>query len=359
MPRRSLAYPELITVRPMLVVVFTRQLSSMLTNGVPIVLALDTLAHQPEDELFGDIVDACSQKIQTGGSFSAATAQFPKVFPTMFQTMIHIGEQTGSLDVALDRLALWLERDQGLRQRLRSALTYPGFVIILAVLMALTIFYTIMPTFVNIFADMQSELPLPTKLLLGMTEALRSPPQVLCMLAVLVAGVTAFRRWKNSHRGSLQFYRLCKRIPLIGSMMVYGGLARYCSAMEALLNSGMNLTQALRLAGNACGDPLLREDSVELVKSVSEGNLLAEHLEGRDEIYPGTLRSMLSVGEETSALPDMFGRTAAFYELEMNFKVEALGAALEPLMLAVVALVVATVILSIFLPLYSSLGKLG
>ncbi len=359
MARRSLAYPELLTVPPMLVVVFTRQLSSMLTNGVPIVLALDTLSHQPEDELFGDVIDACSQQIQKGGSFSSATTRFPKIFPTMFQTMVHIGEQTGSLDVSLDRLALWLERDQALRQRLRSALTYPGFVIILAVIMALTIFYTIMPTFVSIFADMQSELPLPTKILLGITEALRSPPQMLCLLAGLVAGLTAFRRWKNSPRGSLQFYRLCKRVPLVGPMVVYGGLARYCSAMEALLASGMSLTQALRLAGNACGDPLLREDAADMVRSVSEGNLLAEHLEAREEIYPGTLRSMLSVGEETSSLPEMYGRTAAFYELEMTFKVEALGAALEPLMLAVVAFVVATVILSIFLPLYSSLGKLG
>ncbi|MBX3169614.1 MAG: type II secretion system F family protein [Candidatus Eremiobacteraeota bacterium] len=359
MRTRDINQPDLIRVDSMLVVVFTRQLSSMLASGVPIVLALDTLSHQPEDEVFGDVIDDCSQRIQKGGSFSAASSRFPKIFPPMFQTMIHIGEQTGSLDESLNRLALWLERDQALRQRLRSALTYPTFVIILAALMALTIFYTIMPTFVSIFADMQAELPLTTKLMLGLTEALRSPPQVLCMLAVVVAGVTAFRRWKNSPRGALHFHRLVKRIPLIGPMVVYGGLARYCSAMEALLSSGMNLTQALRLAGNACGDPLLGDDSAAMLRSVSEGNLLAEHLGDREDIYPTTLRSMLAVGEETSSLPDMFGRTAAFYELEMTFKVEALGAALEPLMLAVVALVVATVILSIFLPLYSTLGKLA
>lgn len=359
MPRRSLEHPELMTVPAMLVVVFTRQLASMLASGVTIILALETLSHQPEDELFGDVIDDCSQKIQKGGSFSVATTRYPKIFPPMFQTMIHIGEQTGSLDESLNRLALWLERDQALRQRLRSALTYPTFVIILACLMALTIFYTIMPTFVSIFADMAAELPLTTRVMLGLTEALRSPPQVLCMLAVSVAGVTAFRRWKNSPLGELQFHRMVKRIPLIGPMVVYGGLARYCSAMEALLNSGMNLTQALRLAGNACGDPLLREDSAAMVKSVSEGNLLAEHLSDRQDIYPTTLCGMLAIGEETSSLPEMFGRTGAFYELEMTFKVEALGAALEPLMLAVVALVVSTVILSIFLPLYSTLGKLG
>ncbi len=355
---RSLEHPELVRVEPMLVVVFTRQLSSMLESGVPIVQALETLSHQPEDEVFGDVVDACAEKIMRGVSFCKAASDFPKVFPPMYQTMVQIGEQTGALDEALNRLALWLERDQALRQRIRSALTYPGFVIALAGLMALTLFYTIMPTFVTIFEDMQVELPLLTRLMIGLTRALRSPPQFLCMLAVFVAGLTAFRRWKNSPGGALQFNRLCRMIPLIGSMVAFGGLARYCSAMEALLNSGMNLNQALRLAGGACGDVLLASDTRALIQSVSEGNLLVDHLQRNEEIYPGTLRSMISIGEETSSLPEMFGRTAAFYELELNFKIDALGSALEPLMLSGVALVVATIILSIFLPLYGSLGKL-
>jgi len=277
----------------------------------------------------------------------------------MYQTMVQIGEETGGLDESLNRLALWLERDQALRQRIRSALTYPGFVLALAALMALGIFYTIMPTFVSIFEDLQVELPLLTRIMMAITRALRSPPQFLCLLALLVAGVTAFRRWINTPEGFLQFHLACRKIPLVGSMMVYGGLARYCSAMEALLNSGMTLNQALRLAGGACGDPLLQKDSKGLIQSVTEGNLLAEHLQAKEDIYPGTLRSMLSVGEETSSLPDMYGRTAAFYELELNFKIEALGAALEPLMLAVVALLVATIILSIFLPLYASLGEMS
>ena len=355
---RSLEYPELIQVQPMLVVAFTRQLSSMLESGVPIVQALETLSHQPEDELFGDVIDACAGKIMQGVSFCKAASGFPKVFPPMYQTMLQIGEQTGSLDEALSRLALWLERDQALRQRIRSALTYPAFVIALAVLMALILFYTIMPTFVSIFEDMNVELPLLTRLMMAMTRTLRSPPQFLCLLAILVAVVTAFRRWKTSPAGALQFNQLCRKIPLVGSMVAFGGLARYCSAMQALLNSGMTLNQALRLAGGACGDPLLQSDTRALIQSVSEGTLLVEHLQRKEEIYPGTLRSMLSVGEETSSLPDMYGRVAAFYELELNFKIEALGAALEPLMLSAVALVVSAIILSIFLPLYGSLGKL-
>lgn len=342
----------------MLVVVFTRQLSSMLENGVPIVQALETLAHQPEDEVFGDVVDACSEKISKGVRFCHAISQYPRIFPPMYQTMVQIGEETGGLDASLNRLALWLERDQAVRQRIRSALTYPGFVIVLAGLMALTIFYTIMPTFVSIFEEMQVDLPLITRIMMALTRALRSPPQFLCMLAVVVAASTAFRRWVASPEGMVQFHRACRRIPLLGPMVIYGGLARYCSAMEALLNSGMKLNQALRLAGAACGDPLLQDDSRALIQSVSEGNPLVDHLQNRREVYPDTLRSMLRVGEETSSLPDMFGRTASYYELELNFKIEALGAALEPIMLCMVALVVATVILSIFLPLYASLGQM-
>lgn len=359
MRNRNLEQPERISVNSMLVVVFTRQLSSMLTSSVPILQALETLSEQPDDPVFGEVVDSCAEKLQQGVSFSVAISRFPLIFPPIYQTMVQIGEKTGSLDEALNRLALWLERDQALRQRIRGALTYPGFVIILACLMALTVFYTIMPTFVSIFEDMQAELPIITQMMLGLTRALRNPPIVLCGLAAAMAGWTAFQTWRQTPAGSLQFYRLCKTVPLVGSMLVFGGIARYCSAMEALLVSGMTLTSALRMAGGACGDPLLQADSAAMVQSVSDGNLLAEHISKREDIYPNTLRGMLSVGEETSNLPEMFGRTAVYYELEMNFKVEALGAALEPLMLGVVAVVVATVILSIFLPLYSSLGKLA
>ncbi|MBS2038954.1 type II secretion system F family protein [bacterium] len=359
MRNRNLEQPERIRVESMLIVVFTRQLSSMLTSSVPILQSLETLSEQPEDPVFGEVIDSCADKLQQGVSFSAAISRFPLIFPPIYQTMVQIGERTGSLDESLSRLALWLERDVALRQRIRGALTYPGFVIVLASLMALTVFYTIMPTFVSIFEDMQVELPIITQIMLGLTRALRNPPAVLCMLAAAMAAWTAFQGWRKSPSGSLQFYRLCKSIPLIGSMLVFGGVARYCSAMEALLVSGTTLTSALRMAGNACGDPLLQADSAAMVQSVSDGNLLAEHLSKRDDIYPSTLRGMLSIGEETSTLPEMFGRTATYYELEMNFKVEALGAALEPLMLGVVALVVATVILSIFLPLYSSLGQLA
>lgn len=359
MRNRGLEQPELIKVDSMLVVVFTRQLGSMLESGVPIVQALETLAYQPEDEVFGDVVNACAEEISKGIRFCRATSRFPKVFPPMYQTMVEIGEETGGLDESLNRLALWLERDQALRQRIKSALTYPGFVLALAVLMGLAIFYTVMPTFVSIFEDMQVELPLLTRIMMALTRALRTPPQFLCILAILVAGVTAFRRWTKTPEGHLQFHNFCRKVPLVGSMLVYGGLARYCSAMEALLLTGMTLTHALRLAGVACGDPLLQKDARALIQSVSEGNLLVEHLQAKEEIYPGTLRSMISVGEETSSLPDMYGRTAAFYEVELNFKIEAFGAALEPLMLAFVALMVATLILSIFLPLYASLGKMG
>lgn len=357
MRERNLEQPERITVNPMLVVVFTRQLSSMLTSSVPILQALETLSDQPEDPVFGEVLEFCAEKLQHGVSFSVAVSRFPGIFPPIYQTMVQIGERTGSLDESLSRLALWLERDQALRQRIRGALTYPGFVMALACLMALTIFYTIMPTFVSIFEDMQVELPITTRVMLGLTRALRDPPSVLFMLSALTAGWSAFRSWRKSPTGSLQFYRFCKRVPLVGSMLLFGGLARYCSAMEALLVSGMTLTSALRMAGTASGDPLLEADSPAMVQSVSDGNLLAEHLYKQEEVYPSTLRGMLSIGEETSTLPEMFGRTAAYYELEMNFKVEALGAALEPLMLGIVAVVVATVILSIFLPLYSSLGQ--
>lgn len=353
------SWAKTVSVKPQLVVIFTRQLASMLENAVPILSAMNTLSHQAADPSFGEVIRLCCERIETGGDFSRAIANFPKVFPPIYKTMVQIGEQTGALDSALNRLALWLERDEALRQRLKSALVYPAFVSATAFCMTLGIFYTIMPIFVGIFADMKIQLPAITKLMVLITSVLRSPPQLLLMLAVVTGSITYFRRWTSTLQGYATFFQLCLKVPVLGDMLSFGGLARFCSAMEALLQTGMDITTSLRMAASASGSPLLQKNSPALVASVVEGNPIVEHMNKFPEVYPTTLRNMIGSGEEVSRLPEMFSRTATFYELEMNYKVEALGATLEPVLLAGVSMIVATIVLSIFLPLYSYIGQLG
>lgn len=348
-----------VRVPPLVVVVFTRQLASMLATAVPIVQALDTLSHQSENPAFGEVVRICGQRLETGISFSHCVSLFPRVFPSIYKTMVQIGETTGSLDSSLDKLATWLERDQTIRHRVKSALSYPMFIMVLATGLTLAIFYSIMPTFASIFQDMNISLPLLTRLVMGFTKVLRDPPTMLIVVAVLVAAGSWFRHFYRTPSGYRQSFALLIKIPVAGDMVRFAALTRYCSSLEVLLGCGMDINTSLRLAAGASGSPLLEQDAPYLIASVSEGNPVAYHMAHHPEIYPMTLRSMIGSGEEVSRVPEMCSRIATFYEMELSFRIDALSATLEPVMLAGVALVVATIVLSIFLPLYSNLAQLG
>lgn len=343
-----------------LVVIFTRQLASMLASGVPLAQAMDTLSHQPDAPVFGEVIRLCGQRLETGSKLSHCLTFFPRVFPTIFVTMVAIGEETGALEDALERLAIWLERDDALRQRLKSAVTYPGFVLSLSVGLTLALFYTVMPGFISIFTDMKVELPLITRIVVAITNYLRNPGAVLAGLAVLGLGLHALRRWLATPRGWLSFFSVALRLPVLGPMLRFGGISRYCAAMEALLETGMDITRSLQLAAAASGSPVIEKDSALLVASViSAGGMVSEHMRYADDVYPATMTNLVASGEETSQLSEMYGRCAAYYDMEMNYKVEALGAALEPLMLFLVSMVVGTIVLSVFLPMYSYIDQIG
>ena len=348
-----------VAVPPRTVVIFTRQMASMLKNAVPILGALDTLSNQVEHPVFGEVIRLSCEKIEAGVKFSRVIAYFPKVFPPIYVTMVQIGEQTGSLDEALERLAHWLERDDNLRQRLKSALTYPAFVMTLSTVLTLGLFYTLIPGFIQIFDDMKVELPMITQIVVFITNSLRNPGAVLIGLSVIGILTTAFRKFISTPSGMGTFYRFCLKVPVVGGMLTFGGLARYCAAMEALLTTGMDIAKALKLSANASGNPLIKHDSEFLINSVLEGEPVGEYMRMHPNVYPPTLTNLVSSGEESSRLAEMFGRTASFYDMEMGYQVEALGATLEPLMLFGVSFIVGTIVLSIFLPMYGFIGKLS
>lgn len=349
-----------VKVPARLVVIFTRQLASMLASGVPLSQATDTLSHQPDAPVFGEVIRICGERLETGSRFSHCLTFFPRVFPNIYVTMVAIGEETGGLEDALDRLAIWLERDDALRQRLKSAVTYPAFVLSLSVILTLALFYTVMPGFISIFMEMKVELPLITRIVVAITNFLSNPGAVLSGLALLGLGLHFLRRWLLTPQGWLSFFSFALRVPVLGSMLRFGGVARYCAAMEALLETGMDITKSLKMAAAASGNPLIERDSALLVASViSEGGLVSEHMRYANDVYPATMTNLVASGEETSQLSGMYGRCAAYYDMEMNYKVEALGAALEPLMLFFVSMIVGTIVLSVFLPMYSYIDQIG
>lgn len=358
-PDRAAEWRAKVTVPPQVLCVFSRQLATMLRNAVPIVQALETLSYQEEYPNFGEVVADIAEKISQGHMFSHQLAQYPRIFSKIYQTLVAIGERTGDLDSSLERLSDWLERDQRLRQRVKSAMTYPIFVLILSVVLTLFMFYTVLPSFLGIFSEMDVPLPWITRVVLFITQAVRQPGFWLVFLGGLGVLYSVGGEYLRTPQGQVSLFRVLRRIPLVGAMLMMGSSARFCMSVEAMLSSGMDLARALRMAASASGNPEFIADAPNLERSIMDGEPCSDYMAMHPEIYPPSLTHMVMAGEQSSRLADMFGRSGEYFDVEMNFQVDALSAAMEPLMLATVASVVATVILSIFLPLYSYLGKLG
>ena len=345
-----------IPARPVLI--FTRQLSSMLLSGVHLVEALNTLSHQEEYPQFGEIIRQVCTMLESGVPFSQCISYFPRVFPPIFVTMVQVGERVGALDSSLDKVSAWLERDDSLRRRLISALAYPVFVLALALTLTLGLFYFVMPGFVAIFTDIKADLPWITVLVVWITNSLRNPGILLFLFSVVGLIFSARGFLSHNPEGQRILYRLALRIPLVGALISDAGLARYCSACSTLLSSGVDITAAVTLAANASGSPLLIEDAPVLVRYIAAGGQMSGHMK-RNPLYPPTLASMVASGSEVSRVPEMLERAAIFYDIEVGYKVEALGKSIEPILVSGIACVVGTMVLAVFLPIYSILGKLG
>lgn len=341
------------------VVLFTRQFETLINSGVPMVQSLDTLSRQEEYPDFGLIVSEVSNYVSNGNNLSSSLSRFPQIFPKLFVAMVSIAERSGNLNECLRLLAEWMEKDSELSARIRSALSYPAFIMGTTALLTLGLFYGVMPSFLSIFEEMHVELPLVTRMVLALTKAIRSPLAWAVGLVLFFLLKTQLRRAWEDDDGRVFLYRLMVAIPVLGSLLRDGSSSRYCFAVQALLGSGNNLASTLRLSAAVSGSPLLEQDVPEIVKSVSEGELVSQHLNGNPEIYSQTIIHFVSAGEEASRLPEMFGRAGEFHQLQMEGHVDALKAALEPIMLGSVALIVGTIIFSIFLPLYGFLNQIS
>lgn len=361
----GLADPELrselsaATVEPGEVAALTRQLATLLSGGVPLVQALGILRQQPENPLLGDVVGDVGAQVGSGHRLSAALSHYPKVFGQLFVTMVAVGENCGLLDQSLRNLADWLEKDDALRRKVKAAMTYPLLVFGLAVLLTVVMFVTVLPGFITIFEDLQTPLPLITQLVVLITKALRHPLFWLTTVALGAGLRAALRKAQADSQRNLQLYRWLQRIPGLGGLLFHSSCARYCATVGVLLNAGMDLRRSLTLAAAASGSPVLEQDAKKLVNAVIHGHAVGDYMMAHPHIYSGTMTQMAVAGEEASRLPEMLTRASRFHELEVESRIEAISAALEPILLSGVAVVVGTVLVAFFIPLYGIVATLA
>jgi type IV pilus assembly protein PilC len=330
--------------------VFSRQFATMVTSGLPILKSLSILEQQTESKILAKNISEVRMDIERGSSLSGAMAKHPKAFDEMYVAMVRAGEAGGVLEAVLLRLADNLEREVSLRRRIKSAMTYPvvvlGFVTL--ILMAMLLF--IVPQFKSIYAQLNGVLPLPTRILLSVSEVFRH--DFLIVAAVVAILVYVFRRYKKTERGREQWDTLKLKFPIFGPLFQKSALARFARVLGVLSKSGVPILQSLDVVSETVNNSLMSKAVQEVKESVRQGESIAKPL-ARHAIFPPMVVQMLLVGEETGALDTMLEKIAMFYDDEVTAAVDSLTAIIEPVMIFIVGGAVGLSVIALYLPMFN------
>jgi type IV pilus assembly protein PilC len=337
-------------IKPTDLTVMTRQLSTMVSSGMTILRALYVLESQTENKLLADSITEVRKDVEAGLALSDAMERHPKVFSPLFVAMTRAGETGGMLEGALLRIADQLEKDDALRRQVKSAMTYPMVVITFAGAILIGLVTFLVPVFIGVFKQFGGDLPLITKVTVGLSNAITGYWWLVMM--VIGGSIYAFKRWKASETGRGQWDAFRLRIPFkIGDIVQKVSLARWSRTLSALVSAGVPLMQALDITAKTAGNRVVENVMDSVIESVKQGGTIAEPLKAAP-VFPGMVTQMVAVGEETGALDQMLSKIADFYEDQVEASVKSLTSILEPLMLVVVGGMVGFIVISMYLPLF-------
>src|SRR5215203_3457263 len=332
-------------------VIFSRQLATMINAGLPIVRALYILSEQTENPKLNDVVVAVRKDVEAGLSLSEALEKHPDAFSRLYVEMVKAGEIGGILDGVLLRIADQLEKDQDLRRKIRSALTYPVVVLILAILAASFMLIFIVPVFAGLFEDLGGTLPLPTRICMAISNILTSFWGILVYAGMALA-VVLFLRWKKTEQGRKAWGRAVLRIPAkIGDVVRKVALARFARTLATLSAAGVPILQAIEITATSSGNWVVEKALLKSRDAIREGIPIYKPLE-EEPVFPPMVTRMIAVGEETGDIDGMLTKIAEFYESEVDAAVKALTSIIEPLMIIVVGSIVGGIVISMYLPMF-------
>lgn len=331
------------------VAVASRQLATMINSGLPLLRAITVLAEQTESKALARIWDEVRADVQQGESFSAGLAKHPKAFNQLYVAMVRAGETGGVLDSVLLRIADTLEKQVELRNKVKSAMTYPVMVAALVMLILVAILLFVVPTFQQLYDDLGGTLPLPTRILLVLSDIVK---RFLPLVFLGIAGFAfAMRRYVSTERGRAQFDFLKLRVPIFGELFRKVAMSRFSRTLAALLRAGVPVLQSLEITQDTVGNTVVANALKDVHASVREGESLARPLE-RHKVFPPMVVQMLAVGEETGAVDSMLEKVADFYDSEVDATVQSLTSLIEPLLIAVLGGVVGGILISLYLPMF-------
>jgi type IV pilus assembly protein PilC len=329
--------------------IFTRQFATMINAGLPLVQCLNILGQQADNPYFKKVITEVMQHVEGGATLSEALQKHPRAFSRLYCNMVDAGESGGVLDVIFQRLSVYLEKAEALKRKVKGALTYPAIVVFVAVGATSFMLLFIIPTFAKMFMDFGGELPLPTQVVLGLSDFMRN---WWWALGGAVAGIVfAIKRYYATEDGRMVIDRLMLRMPILGSVIRKSSVARFTRTLGTLISSGVPILEGLDITARTSGNAVVEKAIQDTRGSISEGNTIAEPLR-TCEVFPPMVVQMVAVGEETGALDEMLNKIADFYDDEVDAAVEAMTSVIEPAMIVIMGVVVGGMLVAMYLPMF-------
>ena len=337
--------------------IFTRQFSVMIDAGLPLVQCLEILAGQQENKVFQKVLTGTRSQVEGGATLSAAMRSSPKVFDALYVNMVEAGETGGILDTILQRLSSYIEKNVKLQRAVKSALVYPVGVITVAGGVITLLLWKVVPIFATLFAGLGVDLPLPTKIVIAMSNFVGSIFGLLFLVAI-VGALFGLKIWYGTRQGRFILDTIVLKLPIVGILMRKIAVARFTRTLGTLISSGVPILEGLDITAKTAGNAVVEKALQQVRKSLEEGKSLTEPLK-EAEVFPGMVTQMIAVGEQTGAMDAMLQKIADFYEEEVDAAVKDLLTALEPIMIVFLGVIVGGVVISMYLPLFSLIGKLS
>jgi type IV pilus assembly protein PilC len=344
-------------VNPKELAIFTRQFSVMIDAGLPLVQCLEILAGQQENKFFQKVLAGTRSQVEGGATLSTAMRSSPKVFDALYVNMVEAGETGGILDTILQRLSTYIEKNVKLQRAVKSALVYPVGVLTVAGGVITLLLWKVVPIFATLFAGLGVDLPLPTKIVIALSNFIGSIFGFLILIA-FGGAIFGIKLWYGTPQGRFVLDTIVLKLPVLGILMRKIAVARFTRTLGTLISSGVPILEGLDITAKTSGNAVVEKALQKVRRSLEEGKSLTEPLKD-SEVFPGMVTQMIAVGEQTGAMDAMLQKIADFYEEEVDAAVKDLLTALEPIMIVILGVVVGGVVISMYLPLFSLIGKLS
>jgi type IV pilus assembly protein PilC len=337
--------------------IFTRQFSVMIDAGLPLVQCLEILAGQQENKTFQKILNGVRGSVEGGATLSTSMKQYEKVFDPLYYNMVEAGETGGILDTILQRLSSYIEKNVKLKRAVQSAMIYPIAVMSIAGGVIILLLWKVVPIFTELFNGLGVDLPLPTRIVIAMSEFVGSIYGFI-IAAFFAGGIFALKSWYGTPQGRMVIDTIILKIPLVGPLMRKIAVARFTRTLGTLISSGVPILEGLDITARTSGNAVVERAITQTRKAVEAGRSLVDPLKDTG-VFPGMVTQMIGVGEQTGAMDAMLQKIADFYEDEVDAAVKDLLTAMEPIMIVVLGVVVGGIVISMYLPLFSLIGKLA